>query len=239
VGELLAGSSAQPADVRARLAPRFRLVGVTGQVASVLAGIDGACWDALAVAAGLPLVRLLGAQPHPIPAYNSNGLGLIDPTGVADEAVELAGEGFGAVKIRLGRPAAGADLAAVRAVRHALPGVTVMADFNQALDPSAARTACRRLDDEGLAWFEEPVHHDDYATVAQLQGELRTPVQIGENFAGIHPMAAALAAGASDLGTASGTSASIPTPSLPCWAGTAGPSGNSSDRPSTGAATRR
>ena len=54
----------------------FRLAGVTGPVASVVAAVDVACWDALAIAAGLPLVRLLGGEPRPIPAYNSNGLGL-------------------------------------------------------------------------------------------------------------------------------------------------------------------
>lgn len=199
-GDLLAGTSAQPAVVRALLASHFRLVGVTGPVATVLAGLDVACWDALAVAAGLPLVRLLGAEPRPIPAYNSNGLGLLDAGAAGEEAVELAAEGFGAVKMRLGRSEPGDDLAAVRAVRGALAdNVAVMADFNQALTPAAARGTCRLLDGEGLAWFEEPVRHDDYATAARLRAELCTPVQIGENFAGIHPMAAALAVGASDL----------------------------------------
>ncbi|MFC4945882.1 enolase C-terminal domain-like protein [Pseudonocardia sp. GCM10023141] len=176
------------------------LVGATGPVASVLATVDVAAWDALAVAAGLPLVRLIGAAPRPIPAYNSNGLGLVAPSAAAEEAVELLEEGFTAVKLRLGRPSAADDLAAVRAVREAAgPQYTVMADFNQALSLPEARSRCRLLDDEGLMWIEEPIRRDDYAGSAELAAAMNTPVQIGENFAGPRALAAATAARASNL----------------------------------------
>jgi L-alanine-DL-glutamate epimerase-like enolase superfamily enzyme len=59
----------------------FGLLGARGIASMVMAGIDVACWDALAIAAGLPLARLLGARLKPIPAYNSNGLGLLDAPG--------------------------------------------------------------------------------------------------------------------------------------------------------------
>ncbi|GAA4853246.1 enolase C-terminal domain-like protein [Pseudonocardia benzenivorans] len=204
VQDLLVGSSADPATVGRTLAARMRLVGVRGVVAGVLATIDVACWDAVAVAAGMPLVRLLGAEPRPVPAYNSNGLGLVAPATAAQEAVELAAEGFGAVKMRLGRPDPDEDLAAVRAVRRALGegtpgGVAVMADFNQALTRVEADRRCRALDDEGLAWIEEPIRHDDHRGAAELAAALRTPVQLGENFTGPRAMAAAIEVGASDL----------------------------------------
>lgn len=48
-------------------------------------------------------------------------------------------------------------------------------------------------------WIEEPVRHDDYATSAELAVVLRTPVQIGENFAGPRAMALGLHHRASDL----------------------------------------
>ncbi|MBP0459093.1 enolase C-terminal domain-like protein [Streptomyces montanisoli] len=198
-GARLAGDPAEPAACRRTLSSHFKLVGVRGPVASVLAGVDAACWDALAQAAGLPLARLLGAAPRPVPAYNSNGLGLLPPQAVADEALELAAEGFSAVKMRLGRPSARDDLAAVRAVRGALPEhVAVMADFNQALSLADAQDRCRALDDEGLYWIEEPVRHDDYEGAARLAAALRTPVQAGENLAGPRAMAHSLRLGASD-----------------------------------------
>jgi mandelate racemase len=197
---LLAGTPAEPAAIRQVLHAHFRLLGTSGLVSSVLAGLDVAAWDALAIAASLPLVRLLGGQARPIPAYNSNGLGLVDPATAADEAAELAAEGFPAVKMRLGRARPEDDLAAIRAVRRALPhDVAVMADYNQALSLTRARGLVQLLDDEGLAWIEEPIRHDDYAGAAELSSALRTPVQIGENFAGPRAMAAALARRACDL----------------------------------------
>jgi mandelate racemase len=47
-------------------------------------------------------------------------------------------------------------------------------------------------------WIEEPTRHDDYAGYARIAAALKTPVQIGENFAGAPAMATALAADACD-----------------------------------------
>jgi mandelate racemase len=125
---------------------------------------------------------------------------MLPPQAAADEALELVAEGFSAIKMRLGRARGEDDLAAVRAVRKAIPAaVHLMADFNQALSPAAARERCHQLDDEGLFWIEEPIRHDDYANSAELAVSLRTPVQIGENFAGSRAMAQALSARASEF----------------------------------------
>ncbi len=35
---------------------------------------------------------------------------------------------------------------------------------------------------ENIYWLEEPIRHDDYAGAARLARELKTPIQIGENF---------------------------------------------------------
>ena len=66
----------------------------------------------------MPLATLLGAEPRPIPAYNSCGLGLMDDLGaLADEAEKLLAGGFRAIKLRLGYPTLRKDIAAVHAVR--------------------------------------------------------------------------------------------------------------------------
>jgi mandelate racemase len=198
--EVIAGARIAPLDIGTVLARHFWLIGVRGIVAMALAGIDVACWDALAIAAGMPLAALLGAAPRPIRAYNSNGLGLIEPEAAADEAEELLAGGFEAIKMRLGRPMLEADVAAVRAVRKRVPDeIKIMADFNQALTPAEAKRRCQAIDGEGLYWLEEPIRHDDYAGCAELARELETPIQIGENFAGLQAMAAAIAAHAADF----------------------------------------
>ena len=193
------GDRLAPVELAAKLSKRFTLIGVQGIVRMAMAALDVACWDALAVAAGLPLVSYLGGVPQPIPAYNSCGLGLMAPGAVADEAEKLLAGGFRAVKLRLGYPTLEADLAAVHAVRARLPAdVAVMVDFNQALSVAEALRRGRALDGEGLYWIEEPIRHDDYAGAAVLVRALATPIQIGENFSGPRAMAEALAASACD-----------------------------------------
>ena len=59
--EVIAGAQVAPVEIGARLARHFRLIGARGIVAMALAGIDVACWDALAIAAGMPLAMFLGA----------------------------------------------------------------------------------------------------------------------------------------------------------------------------------
>jgi mandelate racemase len=199
IADALHGERIAPIDFSSRLQQRYRLLGAQGIIRMALAGFDVACWDALSLAAGMPLASYIGSQPRPIPAYNSNGLGLMLPEAAADEAEALLDHGFRAVKLRLGRPTAEADLAEVRAVRRRLPdSVALMADYNQGLTVTEAIQRGQALDDEGLYWIEEPTRHDDYAGCARIAAALKTPVQIGENFAGAPAMATALAGRACD-----------------------------------------
>jgi len=179
---------------------RYTLLGVHNIVLFAMAGIDMCAWDALGQALGRPVVRLLGGAPRPIPAYNSKGLGIMPLKPLAKEAVELVEEGFSAVKLRLGRAEAGADIEALRAVKKAIgPKITLMVDFNQALTIAEAVRRGRMIDDEGgVAWIEEPVRADDFAGCAKVAREVATPIQIGENFMGPEQMAQALAAGSCD-----------------------------------------
>jgi mandelate racemase len=195
----LAGQPLVPFDLANRINRHFKLPGVVGPLAMVASSVDTAMWDALAIAAGMPLATFLGAAPQPVRAYNSNGLGLMPPQAAADEAEALLEDGFRGVKLRLGRGEIALDLAAVRAVRKRLPDhVHLMVDFNQALTFADAMQYCLALDTEGVYWIEEPIRHDDYHHTALIARAVKTPIQIGENFAGLPPMAAALAASASD-----------------------------------------
>lgn len=199
IQDVVCGERLAPVDLSTRLLQRYRLLGAQGIVRMALAGFDMACWDALSLAGGLPLASYIGSQPRPIPAYNSNGLGLMSPEQAADEAEALLEHGFRAVKLRLGRATAAEDLAVVRAVRRQLPDtVALMTDYNQALTVTEAIRRGQALDGEGVYWIEEPTRHDDYAGCARIAAALATPVQIGENFAGAPAMATALAAGACD-----------------------------------------
>ena len=117
----------------------------------------------LAKAAGLPLAVLLGGTVGPVPAYNSNGLWLIEVGALAKEAAELVAEGgFGGLKLRLGRDRLADDVAAIDEVRKAAGGdIKLMVDFNQGLSLGDALHRCHGLDDQGLYWFEEPIVYNN------------------------------------------------------------------------------
>jgi mandelate racemase len=200
MAEMLAGDPVVPFEIDRKLRAKHTLLGVHNIVLFAMSGIDMAAWDAFGQAQKLPLVRLLGGAPRPIPAYNSKGLGIMPLKPLAKEAVELVKEGFSAVKLRLGRPHAVDDLAALRTVKKAIgPKVTLMVDFNQGLSVAEAIRRGRMIDDEGgVAWIEEPVRADDFAGNARIAREVATPIQIGENFMGPEQMAQALAAQACD-----------------------------------------
>jgi mandelate racemase len=181
---LTKGKRLDPVGLWSELALRFTLIGVQGIVRMAMSGFDVAAWDAAAIAAGQPLASFIGAKPKPVPAYNSCGLGLMaDKGALAAEAAELLERGFGAVKLRLGYSTLAEDLDALRAVRrHIGDAPRVMVDYNQALGVEDALERGRALDGENIYWLEEPIRHDDYAGAARLARELKTPIQIGENF---------------------------------------------------------
>jgi mandelate racemase len=197
VEETVKGERVEPFHLWGILAARFALIGMQGIVRMAVAGFDMAAWDAVAIAAGVPLATLVGGKVEPVIAYNSCGLGLMAPEKVADEAEKLLAGGFGAVKLRLGYATLQEDLAAVHAVRARIgDGIALMVDYNQALDVADALTRGRALDGENIYWLEEPIRHDDYAGYKRLKRALKTPIQIGENFSLPFGMEAALAADA-------------------------------------------
>jgi mandelate racemase len=189
-----------PFEIEKKLRARYTLLGVHNIVLFAMSAIDMCAWDALGQALGQPVARLLGGEPRPVLAYNSTGLGISKIKNLVAEAEQLIGEGFPAVKLRLGRPEARDDLEALRAVKKAIgPKVTLMVDFNQALTVAEAVRRGRMIDEEGgVLWIEEPIRADDFAGCAKVAREVATPIQIGENFMGPEQMAQAIAAGCCD-----------------------------------------
>jgi mandelate racemase len=186
LGAMLKGRRIAPVELYEAARKPLQFVGYQGMSMIAVSGLDMAAWDALAKAADMPLCVLLGGSVGPVKAYNSNGLWLSDPDVVAAEAIVLRDEGgFTGLKLRLGRERMRDDLATVAAVRKAVgDDMHLMVDFNQGLDLAEALQRCRAIDDLNLAWIEEPIVYDNLDGFAQLTAELKTPIQIGENFYG-------------------------------------------------------
>ena len=201
LGALLRGRRVAPLELYEAARKSLHFVGYQGLSTIAVAGLDMAAWDALARAAGVPLCVLLGGTVGPVKAYNSNGLWLKEPKALGAEAVQLREEGgFTGLKLRRGRARLSDDIAALEAVRKAVGDeMALMVDFNQGLHLGEALERCHGIDGLGLAWIEEPIVYDNLAGYAQLAAEVKTPIQIGENFYGPRDLHAALAAKACDL----------------------------------------
>ena len=201
LGEMLKGRELAPVELYELARKSLHFVGYQGLSMIAVSGLDLAAWDARAKAANVPLCVFLGGSVGPVRAYNSNGLWLKEPSAVAAESIELRDEGgFTGLKLRLGRDRLRDDLAAIEAVRNTVgDDVALMVDFNQGLNLADALRRCHAIDDLGLTWIEEPIVYDNFDGFAQLAAELKTPIQIGENFYGPRDMHTALQRKACDF----------------------------------------
>jgi mandelate racemase len=201
LGDMLKGRRLAPVELFEAARKSLHFVGYEGLSMIAASGLDMAAWDALAKAVNQPLCVLLGGTVGPVKSYNSNGLWLRSPEVVASEAIELRDEGgFTGLKLRLGRERTADDLATLEAVRNAVgDGMHLMVDFNQGLTLAEALQRCHMIDDHGLAWIEEPIVYDNLDGYARLAAELKTPLQIGENFYGPREMHKALQHKSCDL----------------------------------------
>ncbi|PZW44747.1 L-alanine-DL-glutamate epimerase-like enolase superfamily enzyme [Humitalea rosea] len=147
-----------------------------------ISAIDGALWDALGKATGQPIYRLLGGAKDRVPAYHSGGLWLsrsVDE--LVTEAHSFVGQGFRAMKMRLGSADPKVDAARVRAVRDAIgPDIALMADANQGQTEAQAIRLGRMLEEFNLTWFEEPLPAWDLDGLARVAEALDTPIASGE-----------------------------------------------------------
>jgi L-alanine-DL-glutamate epimerase-like enolase superfamily enzyme len=147
-----------------------------------ISAIDGALWDVLGKSVDLPIYRLLGGAKSTVPAYHSGGLWLSSSREeLVEEAQRFAGQGFKAIKMRLGLPDPNEDIARVEEVRKAIgPSIKLMADANQGQTESGAIRLGRRLEQYDLTWFEEPLPAWDLDGLARVAAALDTPIASGE-----------------------------------------------------------
>ena len=122
----------------------------------------------------MPLCVLLGGSVGPVPAYNSNGLWLhATRRRSPPRRLELREEGGFTGLEAAARPRPRSPTIWRRSRRCATPSATtsqLMVDFNQGLNLGEALQRCHALDDQGLAWIEEPIVYDNLDGYAQLGG---------------------------------------------------------------------
>ena len=176
-------------------------VGRSGLATQAIAAFDIALWDMKAKRAGLPLAKLLGAYRASVRCYNTSGGFLSTPTEqlVANCEQSIA-SGIGGIKIKVGHPDPGVDLARLDAVRTAIGGrVPLMVDANQQWSRPTAERVCRALEAFELVWIEEPLDAYDVEGHARLAAQLATPIASGEMLTSVAEHRALIEGGAVDF----------------------------------------
>jgi len=104
---------------------------------------------------------------------------------IRENARRAAGEGFRALKLKVGSEDGSRDLRRARIVRDAVgPDVRIMLDANQAWSPPRAVEMCRALGEIVPEFIEEPLHPDDVIGHRELVSAIAPlRVALGEHVA--------------------------------------------------------
>jgi L-alanine-DL-glutamate epimerase-like enolase superfamily enzyme len=185
LGEHLIGSNVLEVEAAwERLARRGNWVGPGGMLHCAIAPLDIALWDAAGKTLGQPLYRLLGGYRDRLPAYASDRLWYsLSSDELAASAAQHAARGFRALKLRLGKETAPAlEAQRVRVVRDAVgPDIQIMVDGTESWDLPQARRTGQTLQEAGITWLEDPVHHQDVVGLAALASTLEVAIAGGEH----------------------------------------------------------
>jgi L-alanine-DL-glutamate epimerase-like enolase superfamily enzyme len=161
-----------PLDTQLALSRMLHVVrnlGRAGVVATAISALDMALLDLKARLLDVSVTELLGSAREHVPAYASGGF---TSSNLGELERELAGyreQGFGAVKIKLGRVPVD-DVDRVRVARAVLgPDIQLMVDANGAYSPRQALALVDAIAKYDVCWFEEPVSSDDLHGLAQLR----------------------------------------------------------------------
>lgn len=147
-----------------------------------IAAIDTALWDCLGKAMGVPCWQLWGGVDTRIRAYAMVGWMNYSHDEVKEICAEAVGQGFRAVKIKVGYPSLREDAERVEQVREAVgDGVDIMVDANQSLTVAEAIRRGRVFADLGCLWWEEPIPAADIDGYRQLTRAVDIPIATGEN----------------------------------------------------------
>jgi len=151
-----------------------------GFMLDAIAGVDIALWDLRGKHYGEPVARILGgAFRERVPLYLSGPRGDSVEERLED-ATAFVEQGFGAVKLFVGRGVE-ADLAEVRLFRERFgDGVAILVDAHWQYPRADALRLGRGLEEFGVRWLEAPIDPEDVAGHAALVAALDVPIALGE-----------------------------------------------------------
>lgn len=176
---------------------RVHYAGRGGHATSAISAVDIALWDLKARRLHAPLWHVLGGFDPRVPVY-AGGVDLELPLeDLLSQADRFREAGFGAIKMKVGRPRLRDDVARTSAMRqHLGEDFPLMVDANMRWTADEAVRAARALRDLDVYWVEEPTIPEDVEGHRRVVREGGVPVAAGENLHTLHEFERVLSAGA-------------------------------------------
>lgn len=144
---------------------------------SVKCALEMAAVEWCAVTAGVPVWRLLGLSPAPLPESSYTvSLGELDR--MRQDARDAVERGHNVLKVKLGTER---DEAILTALREEVPDVTLRVDANAAWTRSRARRMLDVLDAARVELLEQPLAAGDLEGHAALRAVSKVPVVADES----------------------------------------------------------
>jgi len=146
------------------------------------AGVEMALFDVVGKCLGVPVYQLLGGKVRDR-APVCWGLGFGPPEKSAEEAARYVADGFGTIKIKVGRPGTDLDVAMIATVRRRLgDAVNLKVDANTAYtSPMQAVQEIRRMEEYRLQLVEQPLKADQLEGMAFVRAHISTPILADES----------------------------------------------------------
>ncbi|WP_135546684.1 mandelate racemase/muconate lactonizing enzyme family protein [Paenibacillus cymbidii] len=150
------------------------------------AGVEMAVWDLLGKTLGVPVYQLLGGKQRDRIAL-TGGMPMDAVERMTETAVKRVKEGYTELKLKVGLDEA-KDLAAVRAVRNAIPdSVRMRVDANMAWkDAKRAKTVIDEMTAYGVDIVEQPLPDTQLDELAWLRSRTDAMILIDEGVWDVH-----------------------------------------------------
>ena len=163
----------QGADPLSPARARMARVGLPGNLCAA-AAVEVALADLAGQLLGVPCATLLGGAADAVPVASMLSFG--EPPAMAAEAAWLHdAHGIGTFKVKVGRDP-DLDVAAVAAVRAAIPEAQLYVDANRGWTLEQARRAAPALIELGVTAIEEPLDLADEAGRRRLAAQWTVPL---------------------------------------------------------------
>ncbi len=163
---------------------------------TIRSGFDMALYDLAAKAAGMPLYRFLGGTRRTF--QTDNTVGMDTPERMAVKAAEFVGQGYSAIKAKVGTGYQ-IDVARIRLIREAVgPNVPIRIDANQGWDVPTAIRILSTVAPFDIEYCEQPVARPDLDGMRRVRDHTSIPIMADESLFDHHDALALVTGGCCD-----------------------------------------